>query len=238
METTKEERAFEFAKEKIWEALDRSHRDIDKMIISFSSGALALSLLLMDKLFDDPIAIDYYYLRFSWGAFVAAIVITFFGLVSSTRYLHINLFHIIFNTEAPKFKYLKKFRELLYQQWTNLKFWESLTPWLNLFGRSAFVIGIVTTLIFATINLEKVQQYRMNNIDQKGSTMTDENSNAANSQEEIRKALTKVPPIPTPDTGTATSGESGGDSGSGNGSSGGDAGGGNDAGGSSGDSSE
>jgi len=132
---------FEEYEKQLLDALQKSHEQYDKAILTLSSGGLALSITLLKDLFPVDKVVMPEVLVWSWYLFGAAIISTIFSFMTSIRST---------NTQRDYFHkyYIEKKSD--YKDKTN--WWTVITKWLNRTSAVCFIVGVVTTIIFASGN--------------------------------------------------------------------------------------
>ncbi len=138
------ERLHDEYRKKVWEDLSSGSEDFDKYLITFSIGALALSLSFIKEIVPLKDAIWIPSLVGSWVAFIVTILVTLISFRISMRALEnmspvLDDFYLNGNVEA--------FNKHLEDPWT---IWVERCAWVGIFF---FVLGLVFTMIFVSGNV-------------------------------------------------------------------------------------
>lgn len=113
----------------------------DKSILSLATAALGFSLAFLKEIVPISIAKDFYLIKISWLSLILTILVTLISFLSSQIAINKQLFY------AQEY-YLNSNDDFL-----NKKNWPAiLTDWLNWASAIFFVIAIVITTIFVSIN--------------------------------------------------------------------------------------
>lgn len=118
--------------------------NLDKAILTYSSSGLAISLAFLKDIVPIGRAIFTWTLYASWVLFLLAIVSTLISYISSQRGLNkqlqiIDQYYIYSNHAAA----------------SQRNFFASLTNWLAYVSCGAFVLTIISSVAFVSINLER-----------------------------------------------------------------------------------
>ena len=120
-----------------------SSDDFDKNVMTLSSGALALSVAFIKDVVHLPDAIWRQLLIASWVLFSAAVLATLLSFLCSGRALEKHI------------TYLKKYYIDRDDNYLNKQSrWSWWVAACAVFGASAFVGGVLSTVIFASVNLK------------------------------------------------------------------------------------
>ena len=131
---------------KVWEDSKSGSENFDKYLLTFSSGALALSLSFIKDVVHVENVQSFSLLIVSWICFLACILITLISFRISLTALErmvpcLNDFYLNNDPEAYN-------RHLA-------SFWSKAVDWCAYLGILFFVLGLVFTMWFVGINLQK-----------------------------------------------------------------------------------
>jgi hypothetical protein len=134
-----------------------SSENFDKSILTYSSAGLALSLGFLKDFVPPSVATCQALLFSSWGLFTLATVLTIISFLISY---------------SAQEKMLEK-AERYYCQgdqsaMTEPNWLDIAITWINLFSGAAFVVAIIFTTVFVSINLDKANVMKKPNIAQDG----------------------------------------------------------------------
>ena len=139
------------AEEKVFEILVASYREIDKIILTLSTGALGLSLVFLEKVFPTKIGIEYTYLKCSWILLVIAILSTVVGQFARAKHLDITFYYRLGELPRPNFG------DYYERHFIDGDRWNTISGFFSVIGRSSFILGIIFTFIFAVSSYEAVR---------------------------------------------------------------------------------
>jgi hypothetical protein len=126
------------------EAQRASYQQFDRYVLTLSTGFLSLSVVFLKDIFPQAILSDKGLLVTSWILFCASIVTTLISFLASqfayTRQLQI--------TEDY---YVRKDEKAL-QAKNN---WARATSVMNIFSAAFFVLAVITTVLFVSLNFTK-----------------------------------------------------------------------------------
>jgi len=154
----------------------------DKAILSLSVGLLGLSITFIKNIVSLNKAEYLWLLQISWLFLVLAIIITVFSFLAGNL---ANEKHLEFAED-----YYINNDENAFDKKSN---WTTLTEWLNRFSGIFFILGIILTVAFVNVNLDKKGSKMANNMFKIKSLICECKSNE-------KKPLTEgtVPPKITP----------------------------------------
>jgi hypothetical protein len=110
----------------------------DKYMLTFSSGALGLSLTFIKELCKQPTC-KYFLLYIAWAGFIATILCTSSSFLIAQRALSKQ------RDILDEFFYTKQLRP---------NWWATTTSYLNIFSIFSFITGIILLTIFIGLNLK------------------------------------------------------------------------------------
>jgi hypothetical protein len=145
-EQTRAEQLHDEYRRKIWEDKKSGTENFDKYMLTFSSGALGLSLAFIKDVAPVGKAIWLPSLIVSWVSFVLCILITLVSFRISIRALErmepcINAFYLNNDEDA--------FNKHLEDVWTRA------VDWCAYLGIFFFVLGLIFTMMFVGVNIWK-----------------------------------------------------------------------------------
>jgi hypothetical protein len=147
-EKTRAEELHDEYRRKVWEDTKSGSENFDKYLLTFSSGALGLSLTFIKDVVPIESAVCISSLIASWFAFVLCIFVTLISFRISIQALermvpHLNEFYLNGNVEA--------FNKHLEDPWTKA------VDWCANLGIFFFVCGLVFTMLFVSTNIRRVK---------------------------------------------------------------------------------
>lgn len=148
-EKTRSEELHDEHRRKVWEDLRASSENFDKYLLSFSSGALVVSLGFIKDVAKPQDAVALNWLLASWIAFLLCILITLASFRVSIRALErmgpwLDAFYL--GGDAGAFnKHLGDF-------------WTKAVDWCAYLGIFFFGLGLVCTMVFVNGNFRKVNR--------------------------------------------------------------------------------
>lgn len=108
-----------------------AHRDFDRVLTTMASGALAISLVFVHDVAPHPI--DTAWLVIGWLLFTTTLVTNLISYLTSIAELRTDLKCIRLRKELPQRR--------------------NTTKYLNVGSAAAFCVGVVSLIIFATVNI-------------------------------------------------------------------------------------
>jgi hypothetical protein len=147
--------------------------NFDKSVLTYSSAGLAFSLAFLKDFLPITKAACGWLLYSSWGLFTLSIIITIISYITSQLGIKRQL------AKAKRY-YLDKEEKAFYER----NIFEPLTEWLNYASGLIFVMAVVATTLFVSINLERA-------------TKMAEQKNIVVFKNEPQGELYKAAPIPT-----------------------------------------
>jgi hypothetical protein len=157
-EPSRAEKLHDEYRRKIWEDTKSGTENFDKYMLTFSSGALALSLAFIKDVVPIGKAIWIPSLISSWIAFVLCILVTLISFRISIRALEkmgpcVDAFYLEGKTEAFN-KHLESF-------------WTKAVDWCAYFAISFFILGLTFTMMFVGANIREAKRVSKDEIIQK-----------------------------------------------------------------------
>lgn len=145
---TRAEELHDEHRRKVWEDLRSGSENFDKYLLTFSSGALGLSLTFIKDVVPFEKAVCISSLIASWISFVLCILVTLISYRISIRALenmvpHLNQFYLDGNVEA--------FNKHLGDLWTRA------VDWCANLGILFFVLGLIFTMMFVGTNIRRLK---------------------------------------------------------------------------------
>ena len=176
----KNEEAFiEFWKETNKRVLSNSE-NLDKWILTLSSGGIAISLTILSSVVDVSKALHLGFLFSSWGLFGTSILMTVISYFTGQKGLNKDL------------EYAKKFHIYGKREYANQKsWWSRVTKWLSWIYGFTFVSAIVFLILFTSVNLTR-----------KGENMAKEEETQKEPAEKKGATSPEMLPFPNPDQST------------------------------------
>jgi hypothetical protein len=152
-EKTRPEELHDEYRKKVWEDTKSGSENFDKYLLTFSSGALGLSLSFIKDVVPLKEAIWIPWLIASWVAFLLCILVTLFSFRVSIRALekmvpHLNEFYLEGKVDA--------FNKHLEDRWTKA------VDWCAYGGIILFVLGLIFTMMFVGANIREAKQMSEN----------------------------------------------------------------------------
>jgi len=152
---------------KIRQSYDEAELEVsgryDKWILTLSGGALGLSITFIDKIAKNPTSDTLFWLKFSWGFLVIALLTALLSLVTSQSAIRENrkkLDSANSDERAPSLRFPRWFSCL-----TNILNWGSLI---------SFILGVIFLCVFSFKNVDKSIIDGGNNYGKEAATTTDQ----------------------------------------------------------------
>lgn len=148
-EKTRAEELHDEYRRKVWEDTKSGTENFDKYMLTFSSGALALSLGFIKDVVKPENAVSLDWLLASWICFLLCILSTLVSFRVSIRALekmslYLDEFYLKGKAEAFN-KHLEDF-------------WTKAVDWCAYLAIAFFIIGLTCTMVFVDKNFRKVNQ--------------------------------------------------------------------------------
>ncbi len=148
-EKTRAEELHDEYRRKVWEDTKSGTENFDKYLLTFSSGALALSLGFIKDVVKPENAVSLHWLLASWICFLLCILSTLVSFRVSIRALekmgpYLDEFYLKGQAEAFN-KHLEDF-------------WTKAVDWCAYLAIAFFIIGLTCTMVFVDKNFRKVNQ--------------------------------------------------------------------------------
>jgi hypothetical protein len=146
---------------KIWDDIKSGTENFDKYMLTFSGGALVLSLGFIKDVIKPELAVSLNWLLASWICFLLCILSTLLSFRVSIRALermvpHINEFYLKGNADAFN-KHLNDF-------------WTKAVDWCANLATGLLIVGLLCTMVFVGKNFRKVNHMSEKELIQKLST--------------------------------------------------------------------
>jgi hypothetical protein len=158
LEKTRAVELYDEHRRKVWEDLKSSTENFDKYLLSFSSGALVISLGFIKDVVKPENAVSLEWLLASWIAFLLCILITLASFRASIRALEkMSPLLIAFYLQDEADAFDKHLRD----------FWTRAVDWCAYLGITFFLVGLICTTVFVNANFRKENSMGKDEIVQK-----------------------------------------------------------------------
>jgi hypothetical protein len=148
-ESTRAESLYDKHRDKVWEDIKAGTESFDRNLLSFSSGALGLSLAFIKDMVPLGKSVWISSLFISWIAFALCIVVTMASFQISIRAQQQTLAYL-------KEYYLEGKAESFDKQHQSV--WSRLIDWCTFSASVCFAVGIVSTMLFVGANVREVRR--------------------------------------------------------------------------------
>lgn len=129
-----------------WTDQQASSDEFDKALLTFSSGALVLSLAFIKDIVPLKEAVSLHLLYSSWGLFLACIVVTVLSFALSIEAQKVHVTYLYRYYIERKDEYGNK-----------RSTWSKLVTLCAYLGGTFFLAGLATTVLFAYLNISGIK---------------------------------------------------------------------------------
>jgi hypothetical protein len=153
-ERTRAEELYDLHRDKVWEDIKSGTESFDKYMLTFSSGALALSLAFIKDVVPLGRAVWITSLIGSWIAFVLCILVTLMSFQFSIKALESTI-------PALNEYYLQRKEDAFNRHLQS--FWSRAVGWCTLGQAISFALGVIFTMMFVIVNVREDRMSKPDN---------------------------------------------------------------------------
>lgn len=172
-----------------------SSENYDKSILTYSSGGLAISLTFLKDIVPIKEAVHLSWLYFSWGCFVGATALTIVSFLLSYKAQELSL------SFAEEYFINGK------DEFCNKNCWQgSALNVFNILSGAMFVIALIATSIFVTLNMEEKAKVMAKNFANDGMppSLMQKVTSTTNQRGLPAASMPKAPSTPQPSSGSSS----------------------------------
>ena len=148
-ERTRAEELYDQHRDKVWEDIKSGTENFDKYMLTFSSGALGLSLAFVKDVVPLGKSVWVPWLISSWVVFVICILVTLLSFRISIRALEKTIPYLkeyYLESKADAFdKHLQSF-------------WSKAVDWCTVLQITFFILGLIFTMMFVGANIREAKR--------------------------------------------------------------------------------